>query len=175
MFTGEGRPWRSADSLLPEVDPGLIGLQLFGIGILIVAQGQGGGVRGEILGRLESHGLGAEGADHQNSLTAVAPGVHIQLPGALAVFHVVSVLNAGEFLAQGNGLTVEVQQGIRVLLLGGYVDFCVVGVYIKPGLVGGCKACVGAVVPLNQGPGGVPGGPPQPLQPFFGALICGMV
>ena len=69
-------------------------------------------------------------------------------------------------LAQGDGLTVEVQQRIGVALLGRHVDGVVVGVHIEPGLARG-KARVGGIVPLHGGAGAVPAADPQPPQPHL--------
>ena len=80
---------------------------------------------------------------------------------------VFAVADTAEGFAKGDGLLVEIQDGVRVLSLLGGVEPGVVGIHIDPGAFTGGKAGVGGIVPLHRGPGGVPGGAPQLLDPFF--------
>ena len=109
-------------ALFPEVDAGFVGLQHLGVGIVIVTQGQGSHIGGEVLGGLEANLLGREGAYHQNLLTGILPGVNIELVGTLLVFDVIAFPDAGQFFAQRDGLPVEIQNGIRIFFLLGNVD-----------------------------------------------------
>ena len=166
--------WRGV-ILFPQVHSCLVGLQLPGLGVIVVTQGQPGGVHGEEFGRTEPHGPPGERADHKNPLEAVLPGVAVELFGMLKMLDVVAVPDAGELLSQSHGPAVEIQNGIRVRFLLGYVDIRIIWIYIKPGGVRGGEAGVGAVIPLHQGPGGVPGGAPESHQALFVALFGCMV
>ena len=85
------------------------------------------------------------------------------LAGELVIFPVLAVPDTGKALAQGDGLAVEVQHGVRVGVLLGDVDVFIILVDIKPRLSGG-EPGVFTAVPLHRRPGGVPGGTPQPVQ-----------
>ena len=64
--------------LLPEVDTALVGAQSIGGGVGVIAQGHFRAVQVETLGSFETGVFVAEGADNQNLLTAVLPGIDIE-------------------------------------------------------------------------------------------------
>ena len=103
-----------------------------------------------------------ERTNYQNPLAAVLPGIDVELTAALEMLDVIAVPDTGELLAQGDGLAVEIQDGIGILLLLRHIDPGEVRVYIKPGLAGG-EAGILTGIPLHRSPGGVTGRAPQPL------------
>ena len=157
-------------TLFPQVDPAFVGLEGHGIGIWVIAQDQLGTGEVETLGSLKFGLLPAEGAHHQELLPVILPGVDVKLFGTLVILLVIAVADAAELLAQMHCLAVEIQQGVGVCLLGGYIDFLVIVIHIEPGLACG-EAGVFGTVPLHRGPGGVPGGAPHGLQPLFRGLF----
>ena len=123
--------------LFPQIHSALVRLQGVCFYAAVIAQNQFCAGDVEISGGPECGLPLGEGADHQDLLPLVLTGVHIHLSGVFAVFLVVAVPDAGQLPAQGDGLPVEVQNGIGVLLLLGNIDFLVVLIDIKPRLSGG--------------------------------------
>ena len=122
-------------------------------------QNQLGRSKIKTLGSIEGYFLFCVGADNQDLLIIIFPGVGVQGRRQLAVFCVVAVLDAGQFLSQGDGFAVEVENGVFILFLRGNIDLFVIFVYIEPGGSGG-EAGIFFVAPLDGGTGGVPGAVP---------------
>ena len=113
-----------------------------------------------------------KGADHQQPLTFHFPDVAINAGVELQQLPVSTFLYHRQTFPQVNSLFIEIQNGIRVSFLLGYVDLGIVLVYIKPRRSGG-ETGIFCVRPLHRCPGGIPGGTPHPLQTLFRGFVGG--
>ena len=95
-----------------------------------------------------------KGADNQDLFIRGFHAVGVHLGTCLEMFFVNTVADAGQLLAQTDGLAVEIQNGIGVGFLLGDIDVLVVMVYIKPRRSGG-EAGIFRIIPLDRGTGGV--------------------
>ena len=154
--------WMRAHDLVPEVDAGFVGLEEIVGRVAVILQHQFGSSGVKAMGQPEALGFTGEGADHQQLLLAEGAGIAEEVRPQGIMLPVIAVFHHPQRFAQGDGLAVEVQNGIGVTLLLGHVDLGIVGVYIKPRFAGG-EAGILTAVPLHRRPGGVPGGSPQPL------------
>ena len=151
--------WMRAHDLVPEVDPGFVGLEEIVGRMAVILQHQLGTSGIKAMGQPEALGLAGEGADHQQILLSEGSGIAEEFGAQAIMLPVIAVFHHRQGFAQVDGFAVEIQNGIGVALLLGHVDLGIVGVYIKPRLAGG-EAGILAVVPLHRCPGRVPGRSP---------------